>query len=148
MTFNNTKGHKTPYVGAGPEADKAWEHITMHSKWALGIHLKRKTQITFTPRAKHLHLPIKLAPVGLTVGKVGDQMLTEADMAALGKPHDRLRVTDNATGETGWRMELAVVHQLHCLNLFRKFVHRKHYEPLGGDLAVPEERLTRHLGES
>ncbi|KAF4312395.1 hypothetical protein GTA08_BOTSDO11535 [Botryosphaeria dothidea] len=106
VTFNNTKGAKTPYFGAGAEADKAWEHITMH---------------------------------------MGDQMVTEADMAELGKPHDRLRVTDNATGETGWRMELAVVHQLHCLNLMRKVTHKDHYQPLGGDLAVSEERLTRHL---
>lgn len=32
VTFNNSKGAKTAYVGAGPEADKAWEHVTMHSK--------------------------------------------------------------------------------------------------------------------
>ncbi|KAL1627580.1 hypothetical protein SLS56_006301 [Neofusicoccum ribis] len=76
---------------------------------------------------------------------LGDQMVTEADMAALGKPHNRLRVTDEATGESGWRMELAVVHQLHCLNLIRKVVHKDHYEPLGGDLAVPEEKLVGHL---
>ncbi|EOD50151.1 hypothetical protein GTA08_BOTSDO11535 [Neofusicoccum parvum] len=106
VTFNNTKGARTAFVGAGDEADKAWEHVTMH---------------------------------------MGDQMVTEADMAALGKPHNRLRVTDEATGESGWRMELAVVHQLHCLNLIRKVVHKDHYEPLGGDLAVPEEKLVGHL---
>ncbi|KAL1652305.1 hypothetical protein SLS58_000432 [Diplodia intermedia] len=107
VTFNNTKGAKTPYVGAGPEADKAWEHVTTH---------------------------------------MGDQMVDETDMAALEKPLDRLRVTDAATGASGWRMELAVVHQLHCLNLIRKFVHKDHYEPLDhGDLAASEEKLTGHL---
>ncbi|KAL1630143.1 hypothetical protein SLS54_001003 [Diplodia seriata] len=107
VTFNNSKGAKTPYVGAGPEADKAWEHVTTH---------------------------------------MGDQMVDETDMAALEKPLDRLRVTDAATGASGWRMELAVVHQLHCLNLIRKFVHKDHYEPLdNGDLAASEEKLTGHL---
>ncbi|OJD40411.1 uncharacterized protein BKCO1_100052 [Diplodia corticola] len=107
VTFNNTKGAKTPYVGAGPEADKAWEHVTMH---------------------------------------MGDQMVDETDMAELNKPLDRLRVTDAKSGASGWRMELAVVHQLHCLNLIRKFVHRDHYEPLDhADLAVPEDKLTGHL---
>ncbi|KAK0665015.1 Oxidase ustYa [Lasiodiplodia hormozganensis] len=107
VTFNNTKGAKTAYVGAGPEADKAWEHVTMH---------------------------------------MGDQMVDETDMAELGKPHDRLRVTDAATGASGWRMELAVVHQLHCLNLIRKVVHRDHYQSLDhGDLAVSEEKLAGHL---
>lgn len=75
-------------------------------------------------------------------------MVDETDMAELGKPHDRLRVTDAATGASGWRMELAVVHQLHCLNLIRKVVHRDHYESLDhGDLAVPEEKLAGHLGK-
>lgn len=32
VTFNNTKGARTEYMGAGPDADKAWEHVTMHSK--------------------------------------------------------------------------------------------------------------------
>lgn len=75
-------------------------------------------------------------------------MVSEADMAELGKPLNHLRVTNAETGESGYRMELAVVHQLHCLNLMRKFAHKDYYKPLGGDLAVSDEHLIGHLGES
>ncbi|KAL1391344.1 hypothetical protein HDK64DRAFT_325233 [Phyllosticta capitalensis] len=104
--FNNSKGNVTPYVGAGPEVDKAWDHITFH---------------------------------------MGDQMITPWELKhGLGKPPNRLQVTDPHTGQTGYRVELAVVHQLHCLNMIRKYVHLEQYHN-DTDIAAGKEKLQHHM---
>ncbi|KAK8174048.1 hypothetical protein IWX90DRAFT_161044 [Phyllosticta citrichinensis] len=104
--FNNTKGNVTPYVGAGPEVDKAWDHITFH---------------------------------------MGDQMISPWELKhGLGKPPNRLQVTDSHTGQTGYRVELAVVHQLHCLNMIRKYVHLEQYHN-DTDIAAGKEKLQHHM---
>ncbi|KAF2136741.1 uncharacterized protein K452DRAFT_302521 [Aplosporella prunicola CBS 121167] len=96
--LNSTDVYSSPYAGAGPEVDHAWEHITTH---------------------------------------LGDQAISAAELANLNKSAaTHLRTPDNAaTGApAGFRVELAVAHHLHCLNLLRQAVHPEAYSaPQGGE---------------
>jgi hypothetical protein len=82
--------------------------------------------------------------------KVGDQMISPAELERLGLPKDSLKMKHPKTGEEGYRAAVEVFHQLHCLNLIRQAVYKDYYKEHGGDVgdADSKEDLQGHVGTS
>ncbi|OAL47548.1 hypothetical protein IQ07DRAFT_120404 [Pyrenochaeta sp. DS3sAY3a] len=82
----------------------------------------------------------------MDIAYLPDQMISTADFPKLRKPADSLRVTDPASGETGYRVGLEVFHQLHCLNLLRMATYPAYYEKIWwSDTNDKPERVRAHL---
>jgi len=128
VKFNATMGEGSPYVGKGPEVDKAWHAILYDSE----SYLKR--------------LEIN---IGYSHFTVGDQMITEDELEIIGMPKSHLNVKHPETGVEGYRVGLEVFHQLHCINLLRQVTYKEYYEELGnGNFAGGPEELQMHTGKS
>lgn len=83
----------------------------------------------------------------MDIAYLPDQMISTTDFPKLRKPADSLRVTDPASGETGYRVGLEVFHQLHCLNLLRMATYPAYYEKIWwSDTNDKPERVRAHLG--
>jgi hypothetical protein len=119
-------GEGSPYVGSGPEVDKAWHAISYDSK----------------------HTFDTLSDLNINRLAVGDQVITNEELDIIGMPKTHLRAIHPKTGVEGYRVGLEVFHQLHCINLLRQVTYKDYYTKLGnGNFAAGEEELQMHTGE-
>lgn len=78
---------------------------------------------------------------------IGDQMITPAELKLVEKPEDSVKVTNNKTGEVGYRIGIEVFHQLHCLNLIRKSTWGDLYKDKEDFKDKSEVEIRTHLGK-
>lgn len=118
-------GTGSPYVGYGPEVDRAWRAISYDGNF--------------------FHLIVSTA-VHSNSYTVGDQMITPDKLDIIGMPDTHLKVKDPKTGVEGYRVGLEVFHQLHCINLLRQVTYRDWYEDISGEFKEGAEGLRMHTG--
>lgn len=73
-------------------------------------------------------------------------MITREELDKLGLSPDAMKIVDPRTGKEGYRVGLEVFHQLHCLDLLRKYSYREHYTSWG-DVADDPDKLRLHMGK-
>jgi hypothetical protein len=121
----NITTRDNPFVGAGPEVDKAWREISYDNKDTFSLEYARSSKAM----------------------KVGDQWVSKSDFSRLDMSKISLKVDHPTTGEEGYRVGMEVFHHLHCLNLLRRVTYKEYYEPLGGEFGKGPEALKEHTGE-
>jgi len=83
----NVSTKDNPFVGAGPDIDKAWRSISYDGTFFL----------------------LSIVAVELILHTVGDQWISKSDLAQLGMPETSVKVNHPQTGEEGYRVGIEVL---------------------------------------
>ncbi|KAF2026865.1 hypothetical protein EK21DRAFT_115363 [Setomelanomma holmii] len=124
--FKGTFGLESKYTGFGPEADAAWDNITESKSQSFSWNLQSNNT------------------KGPTGGAIG---VTREQWEAVNPFSESAVTLEKDRGTGNYLASLDVFHQLHCVDLLRKSLHRDYYNEHEGSFAGSSEFVVQgHLG--